>query len=62
MIKAGQIWRGKGRGRGYRVKVLSARKGKRVSLERIEGGPVGNVIRVNPEQLTAAYERVETES
>lgn len=58
-ISAGQVWQGKGNGNGYRVKVLSARKGRRVSLERVAGGPVGNVIRVQPEQLIAAYELIE---
>lgn len=58
MIVAGQIWQGKGRGCGYRVKVISARKGQRVTLERVEGGPVGNIIHVWPDQLTAAYQRV----
>lgn len=47
-IRAGQVWQGKG-----------ARKGRRVALERTAGGPVGNLIRVHPEQLRAAYELVE---
>lgn len=48
------IMRGKGNGARWKVKVLSTNG--RISLERIQGGPVGTVIRATREQVRMAYE------
>lgn len=59
-IEAGQIWRGKGDGNTYRLRIIfPGRRGARLTAERIAGPPstpIGKRLRCSREQLVAAYE------